>query len=143
MSPAIQTGDAVLVSNADELMVASFKVGDIVTFRPTSSKSLLISHRIVEALRDPQGDRLYVTKGDANESADSELVSTDRIVGRVDMRLPHVGRLLIASQGLGLMTLFATAFLLAHVSVVLGRSARDLKRETLAIEGPPNERNAL
>ena len=143
MSPAIQTGDAVLVTDANESMLASLKVGDIVTFRPTSSDSLLISHRIVETFSDPQGEPLYVTKGDANESADSELVSADRIVGRVDMRLPYVGRLLIASQGLGLMTLFAAAFLLAHVSVVLGRSARALNRETLAIEGPPNERNAL
>jgi signal peptidase len=142
MSPAIATGDAVLVSSLDGDAAEQVQVGDIVTFRPASSDSILISHRIVDTVRNGAGDSFFVTKGDANSSRDTELLAPERIVGRVDGRLPQAGRLLVASQGLGLVTLFAAAFALAHVSVVLGRSARDLTRETLHVEGSPNERKA-
>jgi signal peptidase len=141
MSPALETGDAVLVSSLSGDIGDHVRVGDVVTFRPTSSDSILISHRIVDAVISETGDSFYVTKGDANPSQDTELLAPGRIIGRVDVRLPHVGRLLVASQGLGLMALFAAAFVLAHVSVLLGRSARDLTRETLLVEGSPYERN--
>lgn len=141
MSPAIETGDAVLVSLVEEDVDIELQIGDVVTFRPSSNDSLLISHRIVDAVQGGDGRALYVTKGDANSSRDTELVAPERIVGRVDARLPQVGRLLVASQGLGLMVLLVAAFLLAHVSVVLGRTARDLTREPLLWEGPPTERN--
>jgi hypothetical protein len=100
----------------------------------------LISHRIVEELVNSSGRSFYMTKGDANESPDTELVSLDRVVGRVDMRLPYMGRLLVASQGFGLMTLMGISFFLAHISVALGSSARNLNREPLLREGTPNER---
>ena len=141
MSPAIETGDAVLISIVEEDDEVELQIGDVVTFRPSSNDSLLISHRIVDTVQDGDGHPLYVTKGDANSSRDTELVAPERIIGRVDARLPHVGRLLVASQGLGLMVLLGAAFLLAHVSVVLGRAARDLTREPLLWEGPPTERN--
>ena len=141
MSPAIETGDAVLVSSLDGDIAEQIRVGDIVTFRPTSSDSILISHRIVDTVRNGDGDSFYVTKGDANPTRDTELVAPERIVGRIDVRLPQAGRLLVATQGLGLLVLFGAAFVLAHVSVVLGRSARNLTRETFLAEGPPNERN--
>jgi signal peptidase I len=140
MSPAIKTGDAVLVLMVDGRAIENLKVGDIVTFRPHSNDSLLISHRIVETVSNGSGETFYVTKGDANASRDTELVPGDRIVGRVDARFPQVGRLLIASQGISLMVLLGAAFALAHVSVVLGRNARDLNRETLLLEETPNER---
>jgi signal peptidase len=142
MSPALETGDAVLVRLLDGDVVDEVGVGDVVTFHPTSSESILISHRIVATLHNVNGDAFYVTKGDANASRDTELVAPDRIIGKVDGRLPQVGRLLVASQGLGLMALFGAAFALAHVSVVLGRSARNLIRETLPMEEPPRERKA-
>ena len=136
MSPAIKTGDAVFVSKFDFSAGDGLKIGDVVTFRPRANDSLLISHRIVDTVSNGNGEAFYVTKGDANESIDTELVSGERIVGRVDLRLPQAGRLLVASQGLGLMVLLGAAFVLAHVSVVLGRSARDLNRETLLREEP-------
>jgi len=140
MSPAMETGDAVLVSMIDGRAIGNLKVGDIVTFHPQSNDSLLISHRIVETVSNGSGETFYVTKGDANALRDTELVAGDRIVGRVDVRFPQVGRLLIASQGIGLMVLLGAAFALAHVSVVLSRNARDLTRETLLREETPNER---
>jgi len=139
MSPSIKTGDAVIVSTIDNESTRILRVGDIITFEPASNNSILISHRIVEVMFGTSGEPFYVTKGDANASRDTELVSLDRIVGRVDMRLPYMGRLLVASQGLGFMTLLGASFVLAHVSVALGRSARDLNRETLPHEGTPNE----
>jgi len=137
MSPAIETGDAVLISMFNSSTSEHLKVGDIVTFRPQSSESLLISHRIVETVSNANGESFYVTKGDANASRDTELVARERIVGRVDMRLPQAGRLLVAAQGAGFIALLGAAFVLAHLSVVLGRSARNLTRETLPREEPP------
>jgi signal peptidase len=140
MSPEFETGDAVLVSMMHGSSASDLEVGDVITFRPVSDGSILISHRIVEELVNSSGRSFYVTKGDANRSPDTELVSLDRVVGRVDMRLPYMGRLLVASQGFGLMTLMGISFFLAHVSVALGSSARNLNREPLLREGTPNER---
>jgi signal peptidase len=140
MSPEFETGDAVLVSMMHGSSAGDLEVGDVITFRPVSDGSILISHRIVEELVNSSGRSFYMTKGDANESPDTELVSLDRVVGRVDMRLPYMGRLLVASQGFGLMTLMGISFFLAHVSVALGSSARNLNREPLLREGTPNER---
>jgi signal peptidase len=140
MSPEFETGDAVLVSMMHGSSAGDLEVGDVITFRPVSDGSILISHRIVEELVNSSGRSFYMTKGDANESPDTELVSLDRVVGRVDMRLPYMGRLLVASQGFGLMTLMGISFFLAHIAVALGSSARNLNRAPLLREGTPNER---
>jgi signal peptidase len=91
MEPAIHTGSVIVVSDADE-----YEEGDIVTVQPVEQPSETYTHRIDE-ITDPsagsgqEGESLYITKGDANDSADITPVTEDQIVGKVDFSVPLVG----------------------------------------------------
>lgn len=79
MQPALLVED-LIVNHAQD----SYCEGDIITFRDGGS---LTTHRIVEVT-----DEGYVTQGDANNTADPDLVPPDAVIGRVVGRIPGIGR---------------------------------------------------
>lgn len=83
----IEVGDLIFVAPAkpDEL-----KVGDIIAFKEKDSTSVT-THRIIEVVKQEDGTFAYSTKGDANNVADEEQVTEDRLVGVYKGRIPKVG----------------------------------------------------
>jgi len=82
MSPKIPTGSLVIVKPQQE-----YKNGDIITFGSSKSST---THRIVEtAYRDNQV--FYVTKGDANDGPDSQLIAKTSVIGKTIFHLPFIG----------------------------------------------------
>lgn len=79
MEPAFSAGDLLLIHRQD-----SYRQREIVTF---SESGTLITHRIAEETEEG-----FVTKGDANNAPDENLVSTDRIYGKVAAVIPGVGK---------------------------------------------------
>ena len=91
MEPAIPVGALVIT-----LPTQSYFPGDIVTFRPTGSaekSEQFITHRI-ESLSGERFGLTYVTKGDANKTADPGNVDQEQIVGKVLVTVPFIGYLL-------------------------------------------------
>jgi signal peptidase I len=82
MEPHLHRGDLVVVSPA-----ARYEVGDVVAYRIASGATIL--HRIIGTT----GDR-FVLRGDANTWTDPYEPARRHIVGRLDHRLPGVGRAL-------------------------------------------------
>lgn len=80
MTGAIEAGDAIIIKNSD-----SYAVGDVITYFP-EDESFSVTHRIVRM----EGDKFY-TKGDANQSEDSDPVLIEQIVGKVAVKLDRVG----------------------------------------------------
>lgn len=80
MTGAIEAGDAIIIKNSD-----SYAVGDVITYFP-EDESFSVTHRIVRV----EGDKFY-TKGDANQSEDSDPVLIEQIVGKVAVKLDRVG----------------------------------------------------
>ena len=80
MTGAIEAGDAIIIKNSD-----SYAVGDVITYFP-EDESFSVTHRIVRM----EGDKFY-TKGDANQSEDSDPVIIEQIVGKVAVKLDKVG----------------------------------------------------
>lgn len=80
MTGAIEAGDAIIIKNSD-----SYAVGDVITYFP-ADESFSVTHRIVRT----EGDKFY-TKGDANQSEDSDPVLIEQIVGKVAVKLDKVG----------------------------------------------------
>ena len=80
MTGAIEAGDAIIIKNSD-----SYAVGDMITYFP-ADESFSVTHRIVRM----EGDKFY-TKGDANQSEDSDPVLIEQIVGKVAVKLDKVG----------------------------------------------------
>jgi signal peptidase len=85
----------------DEVVpTSSLKVGDVITYQPPAGAGPkgLVTHRIVKIRTDKKtGERVYRTKGDANQSVDPwRFLLTDKKQARVKMGIPKVGFFLAA-----------------------------------------------
>ena len=65
------------------------KVDDVITFK--LSEKTVATHRIIEVIKE-DGETLYRTKGDANDSVDAESVSYSFIKGKaIEFSIPYLG----------------------------------------------------
>lgn len=92
MEDTIMPGDLILTKEIDAL---ELKEGDVISFR--TNKYTVITHRIINIV-DEEGERKYYTKGDNNNSADSEPVCNDQIEGIYRYRIPKLGKIALNLQ---------------------------------------------
>lgn len=76
MEPKLPVGSLILVKPTNV-----YEKGDIITYKSTQKKNDFTTHRIHE-IKEENGIRSYVTKGDANNDPDFEHVTGDRVVGK-------------------------------------------------------------
>jgi signal peptidase len=87
MEPAMPMGAIAVMEPVDP---AKIKVGDIIAFDPTwDATDVTISHRVIEVL-----EAGFVTKGDANEDPDFEIVPPANVIARVRFNIPDLGYVL-------------------------------------------------
>ncbi len=87
MEPNIPVGALVAVQPTDS---ATITKGDIVTIR--AANGVVITHRVVGISNLPDGAHFQL-KGDANATADPNLVAASELVGRVTEVVPFAGYL--------------------------------------------------
>lgn len=92
MEPTIMTGDLVVSKNLDEEERKKLRVNDVITFQPEKENPALVTHRIVQKSASSAGVS-YVTKGDANDVNDAEVVQSGQVVGKYWYHIAKVGRL--------------------------------------------------
>lgn len=110
MEPAIKTGSLVMITPT-----AHYNLGDVITFESTSS-DIPTTHRIVN-IAEENGTKVFTTKGDANEEADTNTIAESNIIGTVQVSVPYVGFVLdFARQPLG----FAFLIVLPALMIILG-----------------------
>jgi signal peptidase len=85
MEPTIKTGSIILTKP-----IGDYKIGDIITFGPTTKTIPPTTHRIAE-IKVVGGQPIYITKGDANNSADSREIQKSDILGKMIVRIPYLG----------------------------------------------------
>lgn len=85
MEPAIKTGGIVVIAPS-----AAYGVGDVVTFGRDTKNSIPVTHRIVEKTGEGR-TATYMTKGDANEDTDPNVLRNSGIIGTVAFTIPYVG----------------------------------------------------
>lgn len=85
MSPKIEKGDAVLLNK--KKIKGKIEKGEIVAYRKSGK---IIVHRVVEVINE-KGTYYYKTKGDANNSNDSGLLTNKDIVGVVMFKIKYIG----------------------------------------------------
>lgn len=83
MEPALSVGDLIVTRAQDD-----YAVGDVITF---GSGGGTTTHRIIEVTEGG-----YVTRGDANNAEDLDLVKPDEVVGGVVLRVPLLGNAVLA-----------------------------------------------
>ncbi len=91
MAPAIPAGSLVLSKPAD-----SYRVGDVITFKAEKDRLIknpkyTTTHRIHEIKEIALGQKEYVTKGDANDTPDSQAVAKDLVLGKTVFSIPLLG----------------------------------------------------
>lgn len=90
MEPTYQVGDIVVIkaTNPDEL-----KKDDVITFISSDPdlKGQAVTHRIIN-IEEKTGQKKFETKGDNNKVADETLVTQDKVLGKVQFKIPFVGK---------------------------------------------------
>ena len=96
MTPTIPTGSIVY----DEVVpVADLAVGDVITFVPPPSYGITtpVTHRIYEISKNEEGEQVFRTKGDANDSPDAwEMTLDSDTQARVAHHIEKLGYIYIA-----------------------------------------------
>ncbi len=114
MEPKYGIGDTLLV---EETEMNKLKVGDAVTYKGNKNKTneMIITHEIVGIEEDDDGERLFHTKGLANNVEDP-IVTEDQILGKVIHKFTILSILGKVTTSKGLLLVCVTvplAFLIA------------------------------
>lgn len=88
MEGKILKGDLIITKEVDP---STLKVDDIIAFR--DAQGTVTTHRIIDEI-DKDGERLFITKGDNNNTQDKNLVSLSDVEGIYLFRIPGVGSLM-------------------------------------------------
>jgi len=81
MSPSIPVGSIIISQKG------SYKTGDVIIYQSNNSS---ITHRII-GVNNAEEESFYLTKGDANNAADGNLVPKSSVVGKVLFTIPLLG----------------------------------------------------
>ena len=85
METEIYKGDLIISKEVDP---ETLKVNDIIAFR--DAEDTVTTHRIIEIV-DRDGEKLFITKGDNNNSQDQNLVELKDVEGLYVLRIPGIG----------------------------------------------------
>lgn len=89
MAPRMSVGNLIVVKPS-----VVYQKGEIITFYPQTDKTnpkKTITHRVDQVI--PRNDGVfYLTRGDANNSTDENLIPSSLILGKVVLSIPQLGR---------------------------------------------------
>lgn len=87
MQPYMSKGDVIILEKLKGKELDQLEKGDILVFRYDSK---IIAHRIYEVI-DKGTEKMFRTKGDANDQKDDTLVREDAIIGVLRYRIKYIG----------------------------------------------------
>jgi signal peptidase len=90
MEPGYPPGTLVVVKPID---VDDIAIGTVITYQLESGKADVVTHRVTQIIQPnlPDGEKSFITKGDANSQADAEAVRPVQIRGAVWYAVPWIG----------------------------------------------------
>ena len=95
MYPAIESGDLIICHTVDADEV---QVKDVISFfDPAGNGSSIVTHRVIEVVHQ-DGELLFRTQGDFNNTEDRVLVPEENLVGVYKTRIPNAGHVAMFMQ---------------------------------------------
>lgn len=88
MRPDYPPGSLIVVKPVD---ADSIDVGDVITYQMRSGDPEVVTHRVVEVTRADDGERRFITRGDANNVDDEPAVRPVQVRGRLWYSIPYLG----------------------------------------------------
>lgn len=127
MEPTIPLGSLVVVQPRE---FDDVRVGDVITFQLASGEAAVATHRVVGEGRSGDGERVLVTQGDANDTADLEPVRAPQLRGVLLYSIPLLGwmNVLISGEFRAWVLPFASGALLVYAAWMFLGAWRDRKR---------------
>ena len=125
MVPELEIGDIVIVKtiNPEEL-----EENEIISFRKGQS---VITHRIIEIMETDNG-REFKTKGDSNNTEDTEIIRDTEIEGKVIQKIPLIGKFALMLKSKKVIIILVIAYyiyLIQNQSIQKKKYIRNMKRE--------------
>lgn len=93
MVPFFEENDLVLIRNGKG--GAAYEKGDVICFR---SGDVYVTHRIVKTETGEDGNTVYTTQGDANNTPDKQLVRPEQILGLYATHFKGLGGFVLFMQ---------------------------------------------
>ena len=124
MSPKYNVGGVVYVRSVE---ASSIEVDDVITYR-TGRGDESVTHRVISI----EGDR-FVTKGDANNTADPNKVLFGQLVGKVVFYVPYLAKV---SDYVGTTKGLLSAFCVILICILMWLGAGILAKDKVETEKP-------
>lgn len=139
MEPGIQTGSIVALKPGGDMN--RFQKGDVITFM--SEDNILITHRIVEAtVNSATGEAIYRTKGDNNDAADMNPVSSANVVAQyTGTTVPYVGYAMnfaVSKAGSVILMIVPGLMLLLYALYSSWKALSALEKKNAALPAAPS-----
>ena len=120
MSPKLKAGDIVIIR---EVSKDSIKVGDVVTY---NTDNLLITHRVNQIV-NKDNNILFITKGDANNTVDTDAIRANQIMGKKIIRLPYAG---YVSRFISRYFVLFLFFIILYIAIIIIKGLITEKKST-------------
>ncbi|NLY18790.1 MAG: signal peptidase I [Clostridiaceae bacterium] len=125
MSPTFRTGSLLIIRLVEKEKI---KVNDIITYRRPND-SVATTHRVVRIL-DEDGERKFITRGDANNIDDPVPVSEDHVVGTVSVAIPLLGYFIgFVRTKQGLLIVVVIPALIIMLTQIIGLIKKESEKE--------------
>ncbi len=109
MEPEISVDDIIIINEKD-----TYNKGDIITFQRENS---IITHRIDKKIQSG-----FITKGDANNVSDKDIVNIEDIFGKVVLIIPSVGKFInYIKTPLGMTAIIFIGIIVLELPILLNK----------------------
>lgn len=108
---------------ADGCSPEEIREGDVISF-VANEKLVTVTHRVVSIDSE---NRLFYTKGDANNTADGSPVAFENLIGKAVIRIPYLGYASIWAHTVWGKVVIALAFTLIAVCAAGGATYKNMK----------------
>jgi signal peptidase len=85
MEKVLSKGDVVIIEKIDDPTTIELK--EIIAYR---YNKIIVVHRLVKRI-EVNGETIFYTKGDANQSMDDYKITMDMVIGTVNFKIPYIG----------------------------------------------------
>jgi signal peptidase len=127
MAPLMPAGTLVVTRPVDP---ADVEIGDVITYQMHSGEPEVVTHRVRGVGATTDGERAFVTRGDAN-GADDPPVRAVQVRGVVAYRVPLVGHVnaWVGANRPRWLTVAAAGALIGYGAWLWGSALRDRRRD--------------
>ena len=139
MAPVYEAGDLAVIRNMELEEAAALEEGPVICYK---TGEVYVTHRIVGIEYTDSGEKMFVTKGDANNIPDTVRVAPSQVLGVYLYHIDNLGSFALFMQtplGMILVVILPLLILFLAFYMIDKKKMRDLMKESQKVEQPAPE----